>query len=158
MAHEELLLENQICFRVYSLEKEIQAAYRPILEELGLTYAQYITMLVLWEKREASVGEVCAALSLDTGTVSPLLKRLEASGLIRRRRAQEDERTVMVSLSPEGEALEERARRVPGALVSCLFPQGGAGEGSEAATLYLELRRVLDGALARLRSKACTPD
>ncbi|MDD4574409.1 MAG: MarR family transcriptional regulator, partial [Sphaerochaeta sp.] len=79
MAHPQLMLSNQLCFRFYALERELMAAYRPLLDQLGLTYAQYITMLYLWEHKKATVGELCSALSLDTGTVSPLLKRLEGA-------------------------------------------------------------------------------
>lgn len=151
MAHPELLLENQICFRVYALEKEILSAYRPHLDVLGLTYPQYLAMLVLWEKRRATVGEVCEALGLDTGTVSPLLKRIEAMGLVERQRDPEDERTVRVSLTASGKALEEEARKVPAALASCLFQ----GEGEDAAENYGRLKDALDAALAKLRSRAC---
>lgn len=151
MAHPELLLENQICFRVYALEKEILAAYRPHLDILGLTYPQYLAMLALWERQRATVGEICEALGLDTGTVSPLLKRLEAMGLVERQREPEDERTVRVSLTASGSALEEEARKIPGALASCLFQ----GEGENAEDNYAQLRDALDAALSKLRSRAC---
>jgi DNA-binding MarR family transcriptional regulator len=145
MAHPELLLESQVCFRVYALEREILAAYRPHLERLGLTYPQYLAMLALWERREASVGEVCGALGLDTGTVSPLLKRLEEKGLVERRRSPEDERSVSVRLTRKGEALEARALGIPRALAGCIFG------GEDAAGEYETLRGSLDLALARLR-------
>lgn len=151
MAHPELLLENQICFRVYALEKEILTAYRPHLDVLGLTYPQYLAMLVLWERRKATVGEVCDALGLDTGTVSPLLKRIEAMGLVERQRDSKDERTVWVSLTASGKALEEEARKIPSALAACLFQ----GEGEDAGENYARLRDALDAALEKLRSRAC---
>lgn len=144
MAHTELILGNQICFRVYSLERRITAAYKPLLKRLGLTYPQYIAMLVLWEKRETDVGELCSELGLDTGTVSPLLKRLESAGLVERRRSELDERSVRVRLTERGRKLEEKALAVPRQLASCLF----GGPAAEAE--YLELRRSLDRALARL--------
>jgi len=150
MSVPELLLSNQLCFRVYRLEREMLAAYRPLLEALGLTYPQYLVMLVLWEKKSASVGALCADLGLDTGTLSPLLKRLEAAGLVERRRSAEDERTVLVSLSPKGKSLEAEARPIPGALASCLFE----GTGEEAKAEYLELRGALDKALERLRRRS----
>ena len=121
MNHEELLLENQICFLVYRLNRAIGAAYRPLLEALGLTYPQYLVMLVLWENGALPVGDICRLLDLDTGTVSPLIKRMEASGLLVRERQAHDERTVNVSLTDEGKALQKKALPIPTALGSCLF-------------------------------------
>ena len=144
MAHPELLLGNQVCFRVYSLERRITAAYKPLLKRLGLTYTQYVAMLVLWERREADVGELCSELGLDTGTVSPLLKRLEAAGLVERRRSELDERSVRISLTDRGRRLEEKALAVPRQLASCLFG------GPDAVAEYRELRDSLDRAIARL--------
>ena len=120
MSHPELLLSNQLCFLVYRLDLAIEARYRPLLAKLGLTYSQYLAMLALWEHRELEVGGLCDLLALDTGTVSPLVKRLEAAGLVRRRRGSEDERVVVVSLTEAGAALEEKARAVPKALARCL--------------------------------------
>jgi DNA-binding MarR family transcriptional regulator len=119
----ELLLENQVCFLFHRIDRAILARYRPLLAGLGLTYPQYLCMLALWERDGRTVGELCAALALDTGTVSPLLKRLELAGLLDRRRQAggEDERVVTVHLSPAGRELEERARGLPGSLASCLF-------------------------------------
>ena len=111
-----LKLEAQLCFPLYAASNLLTRLYRPLLEELGLTYPQYLAMLVLWERRSASVGELSAALYLDSGTLTPLLKRLEANGLVRRERSAEDERRVEVSLTREGEALKKRALEVPGAL------------------------------------------
>ncbi|HUX50795.1 MAG TPA: MarR family transcriptional regulator [Spirochaetia bacterium] len=135
----ELLLSNQICFLAYRLDREINARYRPLLADLGLTYPQYLVMLVLWERDGRTVGELCDTLGLDTGTISPLLKRLEAARLLVRRRSNVDERTVNVALSEAGAALAERARRIPGAL--------GAGLGltsQESAELYRVLSRALE--------------
>lgn len=120
MSHPELRLSNQICFLVYRLDLAIAARYRPLLKKLGLTYGQYLAMLALWEHRELEVGELCALLALDTGTVSPLLKRMEAAGLVERRRRRDDERIVTVALTTKGAALEERARGVPAAIARCL--------------------------------------
>jgi MarR family transcriptional regulator, organic hydroperoxide resistance regulator len=120
MSRPELLLSNQLCFLVHRLDLAIGAKYRPLLAKLGLTYGQYLAMLALWEHRELGVGELCEMLDLDTGTVSPLLKRLEAGGLVERRRRAEDERAVAVRLTEAGAALEKKARAVPAAIASCL--------------------------------------
>jgi MarR family transcriptional regulator, organic hydroperoxide resistance regulator len=111
-----LKLEAQLCFPLYAASNLLTRLYRPLLEKLGLTYPQYLVMLVLWERSSANVGELSAALHLDSGTLTPLLKRLEANGLVRRERSAEDERRVEVSLTREGEALKKRALEVPGAL------------------------------------------
>jgi MarR family transcriptional regulator, organic hydroperoxide resistance regulator len=120
MSHPELLLANQICHLVYRLDLAIGARYRPLLESLGLTYGQYLAMLVLWEERETDIGTLCERLGLDTGTVSPLMKRLEKAGLVSRRRAAEDERVVRVSLTGAGADLEAKARVVPLEIARCL--------------------------------------
>jgi len=149
MAHPQLLLSNQLCFRVYALEKEIMAAYRPLLDNLGLTYPQYITLLVLWEIKESTIGGICTALGLDTGTVSPVVKRLEKAGLVMRSRLPQDERTVMVSLTEAGAALETKAVQVSQEIASCFL--GGVDAG--ATDRYLLLRSVLDQTLAQIRSR-----
>ncbi|MFJ3444789.1 MarR family winged helix-turn-helix transcriptional regulator [Streptomyces sp. NPDC086081] len=113
-----LLLDQQLCFALYAAQRAVTAAYRPLLDDLGLTYPQYLVLLVLWERGETSVKELAAALRLDYGTVSPLLKRLESAGLLRRARSVRDERSVRVALTGRGEELRERAARVPGALLA----------------------------------------
>jgi DNA-binding MarR family transcriptional regulator len=140
---EELLLSNQICFLVYRLDREIQASYRPLLDTLGLTYPQYLVMLVLWELGQAEVGKLCSLLNLDTGTISPLLKRLEKSGLIHRTRSAQDERVVVVSLTDAGKALEEQALSVPQHMFSCLFHN---------AEEYVALKQLLTSYIERLSS------
>lgn len=146
MSDPELLLSNQLCFLVHRLDREIAARYRPLLSSLGLTYPQYLAMLALWERGELTIGELCALLYLDTGTVSPLIKRLESSGLVERRRRQDDERSVTVSLTEAGTELRDKARSVPGAMASCLL--SGAEE-------YGSLKSTLTGLLERLESSAC---
>jgi DNA-binding MarR family transcriptional regulator len=106
-------LRHQVCFALYSASKAATAVYRPVLDELGLTYPQYLVMLVLWEKDPRSVRELGAELGLDSGTLSPLLKRLEALGLVERHRSAEDERRVDVVLTDAGTKLSERAGDVP---------------------------------------------
>ncbi|MFF0017116.1 MarR family winged helix-turn-helix transcriptional regulator [Streptomyces sp. NPDC005374] len=113
-----LLLDEQLCFALYAAQRAVTAAYRPLLDELGLTYPQYLVLLVLWERGEIGVKELAGALRLDYGTVSPLLKRLESAGLVRRERAAADERSVLVACTERAEELRERAARVPGALLS----------------------------------------
>ncbi len=148
MAHEQLTLSFQLCFRIYALERELMAAYRPMLDALGLTYPQYITMLYLWEHEKGTVGQLCSALSLDTGTMSPLLKRLEASGFITRRRLPSDERTVEVSLTQQGRELESAALSVPEHIASCLL----TSDKEEQGRRYDELKKILDQALEQLRA------
>ncbi|MGI5292071.1 MarR family winged helix-turn-helix transcriptional regulator [Nonomuraea polychroma] len=108
-----LRLESQICFSLYAASRAFNGAYRVILKELGLTYPQYLVMLVLWEQGELPVKKLGEHMRLDSGTLSPLLKRLEAAGLVRRERSARDERSVEVGLTEEGVALRERALQVP---------------------------------------------
>jgi MarR family transcriptional regulator, organic hydroperoxide resistance regulator len=108
-----LLLANQLCFAVYSTAHAFNRFYKPLLDRLGLTYPQYLVMLVLWEQDGLPVKEIGERLFLDSGTLTPLLKRLEAAGLVKRTRSKEDERQVIVALTREGEALKEKARSLP---------------------------------------------
>jgi len=108
-----LLLENQICFAVYSTAHAFNRVYKPLLDRLGLTYPQYLVMLVLWEHDDVPVKEIGQRLFLDSGTLTPLLKRLEAAHLIRRTRSADDERQVMIALTPQGQALRDKAKAVP---------------------------------------------
>jgi DNA-binding MarR family transcriptional regulator len=112
------LLDQQLCFALYAAQRAVTAAYRPLLDELGLTYPQYLVLLVLWERGETTVKELAGALRLDYGTVSPLLKRLESAGLVRRERAAHDERSVLVACTGRAEELRERATRLPAALLT----------------------------------------
>ncbi|MEU4739184.1 MarR family transcriptional regulator [Actinosynnema sp. NPDC023658] len=108
-----LELDDQLCFALYAASRAVTARYRPLLDELGLTYPQYLVLLVLWERGPVPVKDVAAALQLDYGTLSPLLKRLEAAGLIRRERRPDDERSVRLVLTEAGDGLRERAKDVP---------------------------------------------
>ncbi|MFI6435449.1 MarR family winged helix-turn-helix transcriptional regulator [Streptomyces sp. NPDC050759] len=110
------LLDDQVCFALYAASRAVTARYRPLLDELGLTYPQYLVMLVLWEQDSISVRDLGTALQLESSTLSPLLKRLEAAGLLRRERRPDDERSVAIRLTEEGAALRERARAVPSAM------------------------------------------
>jgi MarR family transcriptional regulator, organic hydroperoxide resistance regulator len=109
----DLELRRQVCFALYSASRSLTALYRPLLERLSLTYPQYLVMLVLWERGDTSVKQLGEALMLDSGTLSPLLKRLESSGLVTRARDPRDERSVMISLTPSGRALRQRAESIP---------------------------------------------
>ena len=136
--YEVLKLENQLCFQLYACSRELIKHYKPFLDELDLTYTQYIAMMVLWEHRSVTVKEMGQYLFLDSGTLTPLLKKMEAKGLITRKRDQEDERSLIISLTDEGEALKERAVEVPVKLAQCvrLTPE-------ETGELYRLLHKLL---------------
>jgi len=112
-ASEWLKLDHQLCFALYSSSLAMTKLYKPLLDPLGLTYPQYLVMLVLWERDGMAVSELGARLSLDSGTLTPLLKRLEVAGLVLRQRDSEDERRVLLNLSAAGRALKQRAAQVP---------------------------------------------
>ena len=134
-----LKLENQLCFPLYACAKEIVKAYKPYLDELDLTYTQYITMMVMWEHRELRVKEVGEYLYLDSSTLTPLLKRLEEKGYISRRRSTEDERDLIVSITEAGTALREKALTVPQRLAACVDL-----EPEKAQQLYGILYEILE--------------
>ena len=118
--YDALKLERQLCFPLYACSKEIVRAYTPLLDEIGLTYTQYITMMVMWEHKELRVKEVGKLLYLDSGTLTPLLKKLEEKGYVTRRRSEADERDVIVSITESGEALKEKAVHVPEKMSGCI--------------------------------------
>lgn len=140
----ELKLENQICFRVYRLNRAITNHYRPFLNELDLTYPQYLVMMALWEKDGIPVNSLSEILKLDTGTLSPLLKRLEATGYIQRKRSKEDERTVIIKLTKVGAELQKKAIEVPHEMAHCL-------DLSEEE--YLSLRETLDSLILKAEQR-----
>ncbi|MBR1733388.1 MAG: MarR family transcriptional regulator [Alloprevotella sp.] len=109
MAHDALLLKNQLCFRLYTVSRLFSKAYAPFMQELGITYPQYLVLMVLWEEDAQAVNSIAKRLLLETNTVTPLLKRMEQAGLVRRVRDCADERRRIVSLTPAGRALEEKA-------------------------------------------------
>jgi DNA-binding MarR family transcriptional regulator len=114
MDEQELLkLDNQLCFTIYACSREISRLYRPLLDELGITYPQYLVLLVLWEKQASTVKELGEQLYLDSGTLTPMLKRMEAAGLIIRQRSSEDERKVVIQLTEEGHSLRKKAACIP---------------------------------------------
>ncbi len=134
-----LKLENQLCFPLYACAKEVTRRYKPFLDRLDLTYTQYITMMVLWEEKRINVKEIGNRLYLDSGTLTPLLKKLEAKGYIRRQRSETDERNLVVTITEEGEALKEEAKRVPGEMGRCL----NLSE-EDVKTAYTILYKMLD--------------
>lgn len=117
---QQLRLENQLCFALYAASGLVTRAYRPLLEPLGLTYPQYLAMMALWEKAPRTVSDLGEALGLDSGTLTPLLKRMEAAGLVTRARDREDERRVQVDLTDKGRHLQDEAAGVPLALACAL--------------------------------------
>lgn len=118
--YDALKLENQLCFPLYAASKEIVRKYKPFLEELNLTYTQYITMMVLWDLKECNVKEIGEKLFLDSGTLTPLLKQLEKKGYISRTRNKIDERNLVVSITKEGMELKEKAKVVPQQISQCI--------------------------------------
>ena len=135
-----LKLENQLCFPLYACARETIKQYNPFLDSIGLTYTQYITMLVLWERKSINVKSLGEVLYLDSGTLTPLLKKLEAKGLVTRQRSAADERNLIVTITPQGEALREQAVTIPGEMAKCcnLEPE-------EAQTMYRLLYKLLEG-------------
>ncbi len=133
-----LKLENQLCFPLYACAKEVVKKYTPLLQELDLTYTQYITMMLIWEHREISVKELGKHLFLDSGTLTPVVKALEKKGYVTRCRSKEDERVLMVSVTEEGMKLREAALSIPPQIGACinLDPE-------EAAQMYTLLYKVL---------------
>ena len=118
--HEAMKLGNQLCFPLYAASRNVINLYTPYLKPLGLTYTQYITLLALWEKDGVTVGELCGKLMLDNGTLSPLLKKMQQEGLVERRRSEEDERVVVITLTEEGRALQEKAKDIPVKVAGCV--------------------------------------
>ena len=138
--YEALKLENQLCFPLYACAREVVKKYKPFLDDIGLTYTQYVTMLVLWEKPEITSKEIGERLHLDSGTLTPVIKKLADKGLVTRRRAPEDERNLVVALTDVGLALRDRAASIPGQMAGCvrLDPE-------DARTLYRILYQLLEG-------------
>ncbi|ADY55703.1 transcriptional regulator, MarR family [Syntrophobotulus glycolicus DSM 8271] len=140
MDNQILKLENQLCFPLYAAAKEVVNRYKPFLDEIELTYTQYIAMMVLWEYKSIGVKELGRRLYLDSGTLTPLLKRLEGKGLVRRERSREDERAVKITITEAGEKLQEKASGIPQQMRKCL-PLSE----EEAGMLYTLLYQLLEG-------------
>jgi DNA-binding MarR family transcriptional regulator len=136
--YDSLSLKNQLCFPIYLCSKEIIRKYTPILEELNLTYTQYIAMMFFWEMKTSNVKDLGSTLLLDSSTLTPLLKKLEKKGYITRVRSTVDERNLVLELTPEGEQLREKALTIPGKMAKCINLTD-----DEIKTLYKLLYKVL---------------
>ena len=133
-----LKLENQLCFPLYSAAREVVKKYHPYLTEIGLTYTQYITMMVMWEEKQISVKELGEKLFLDSGTMTPVLKSLEQKGFVTRNRSEQDERSVIVKITESGEKLKESAMEIPLKVAGCV-----GLELEEAKEVYKLLYKIL---------------
>jgi DNA-binding MarR family transcriptional regulator len=143
---EQLKLDNQLCFKYYVISKEIIKRYKPLLKPLGLTYTGYITMLVLWETSPINQKTLGQTLTLDSGTLTPLLKKLEKQGLLTRKRSKKDERNVMIALSNKGQRLQQQAKDIPYLLTNSIFKDKGFSEAelkekTDALQVVFELLR-----------------
>jgi DNA-binding MarR family transcriptional regulator len=146
MSDESLLLDHQLCFPLYAAARAMMQAYQPLLDRLGLTYPQYVVLLVLWETDGLSVKQLGERLYLDSGTLTPLLKRIESAGLVTRTRSSRDERVVEIRLTPLGKKLKQKARAVPSAL-ACrleLSPEDLARLRRDLMNLFVRLRRAAE--------------
>ena len=136
--NESLKLENQLCFPLYACAKEIVRRYAPLLEPLGLTYTQYIAMMVMWEHKSISVKDMGKLLFLDSGTLTPMLKKMEKAGLIQRKRSEHDERMVIVTITDKGEELHDKAAEIPSKMAGCITLNN-----DEAMQLYTLLHKMI---------------
>lgn len=136
--NEKLNLENQLCFPLYACAKEIVRRYTPLLEPLGLTYTQYIAMMVMWEHKYISVRDMGKILFLDSGTLTPMLKKMQKAGWIRKKRSEEDERIVIVSITERGEELHDQAMDIPSKMSGCVTLGN-----DEALHLYTLLHKMM---------------
>ena len=136
--NEMLKLENQLCFPLYACAKEVVRRYTPLLEPLGLTYTQYIAMMVMWEHKSISVKDMGKLLFLDSGTLTPMLKKMEKAGLIQRKRSEHDERMVIVTITDKGEELHDKAAEIPSKMAGCITLNN-----DEAMQLYTLLHKMI---------------
>jgi len=136
--YDALKIEGQLCFPLYACSREVIKKYKPFLDKLDMTYTQYIAMLVLWEKKSVTVKEMGEFLYLDSGTLTPLLKKMESKGLLTRQRSSQDERILIVTITPAGEALKEQAVEIPYELGRCC-----PLEAEDSYTLYKLLYKLL---------------
>lgn len=137
--YDKLRLENQICFPLYVCSREIVRKYKPFLDKINLTYTQYITMMVMWERKEMNVKTLGEFLYLDSGTLTPVLKKLEGKGYLTRNRARKDERNLLVSVTEKGEALREQAVEIPQKMEACIQLEKG-----DTQLLYEILHKMME--------------
>jgi DNA-binding MarR family transcriptional regulator len=141
----DMTLANKLCFAVYSAAHAFNSVYKPHLDAIDLTYPQYLVMIVLWERDGRTVKEIGGELYLDSGTLTPLLKRMEAAGLVRRVRDKEDERQVRITLTPQGAALRSKAEKIPAAIRCALG--GDAGDPEKLHKDVVALRDALNASM-----------
>lgn len=143
MAYEQLKLDNQLCFRLYTAARLTMGAYHPFLDPLGITYPQYLVMLVLWEHEKQTVMDISHRLQLDTNTVTPLLQRMEKAGLIKRTKGKEDARQRIVTLTDKGLAMQEQAKHIPECLSAEILNHIGSIE--ELTKIVPTLDKLIEG-------------
>lgn len=136
--NEMLKLENQLCFPLYACAKEVIRKYTPLLEPLGLTYTQYLAMMVMWEHKSISIRDMGRLLLLDSGTLTPMLKKMEKAGWIQRKRSTHDERVVMVTITAKGEKMHDDASEIPAKMAGCVALDSG-----ETMQLYTLLHKLM---------------
>jgi DNA-binding MarR family transcriptional regulator len=146
MTYEQLKLDNQLCFPVYAASRLITREYQPFLDRLGITYPQYLVMMILWEEDSVAVNDIAKKLILNTNTITPLLKRMEKQGLVKRKRSRDDERKVMIQLTENGRKLQEEASLIPEQLA------GRLSAGELKVIDLIRLKETLDS-MIRLLSK-----
>lgn len=139
MKYDCLKIDHQLCFPLYAVSHKITKRYKPYLDQIGLTYTQYITMMVLWDKQSINVKDLGHILHLDSGTLTPLLKRMQKKGLVDRHRSENDERSVIITLTKQGEDLQEQAKDIPQQMKQCI-----PLDDHESKELYDLLYKILD--------------
>ena len=139
--YDALKLENQLCFPLYAASRDVIKQYKPLLDKLDLTYTQYVVMMVLWERKQITTKEMGKMLHLDSGTLTPLLKKMEAKGLVTRKRSEFDERNLTVTITDKGMQLRDEALEIPAEMVKC-----SALNEEESAMLYQLLYKIMDSA------------
>ena len=151
MEYEQLKLDNQLCFRLYTSARLTMGAYHPYLDPLGITYPQYLVLLVLWEKDKQPVNDIAHKLFLETNTVTPLLQRMEKAGLVKRTKGKEDTRQRIVSLTKKGIAMREQAKHIPECLSADIIKNEGSVE--EIAQMIPTLDKLIQGLKQQLNNK-----
>lgn len=144
MGYDQLKLENQLCFPVYAASRLITREYQPFLDRLGITYPQYLVLMILWQEDGVPVNDIAKKLILNTNTITPLLKRMEKEGIIKRKRSKEDERKVIVQLTPKGRDLQEGAAQIPEQLAGRLL------QGELSVDDLVRLKEMLDSMIRSL--------
>lgn len=150
MGYEQLKLSNQVCFRLYTASRLVIQAYKPFFDELGITYAQYLVLMVLWETDHLPVNYIAKRLVLETNTVTPLIKRMESLGFVSRAKSETDSRSVIISLTERGRKTEEAASKIPNCMVDIL--KGSGVDDQKLVTMIPGLDSIIDS-LAEMKMK-----